>query len=1774
MTANRFPDRHLPAERPLPPGLRVAHFLAAVILLAATGAQAISSVGPTGRTNKSGVSGVGPGCAQAGCHTDQQDTATMTVVIDGPAFLAPGATGSYSVTSTKASLGNNVKMGVNIAASDPGAVLSESAANLVISNNEIVHSAAAGALNTTGANGQAQYNFSFTMPANASLGSAHTLYAVSRLGFSGGWRHAANFPVIAATLPGAPTGISATAGNTTASISFSAPATTGGAAIGQYSATCTSAGGNRSVSGTSSPLVVTSMTNGTTYSCSVTASSAVGTGAASSSVNVTPQAPGVAPQITSSSATSFTVGSAGTFTVSVSGTPTPTVTISGSLPSGVTFNSGTRVLSGTPAAGTGGTWPVTFTAANGTQPDATQNFTLTVARLNQTISFVAPPTQSFTLTPYNLTASATSGLAVTFASNTPAVCQASGTTVLFQSAGTCSIVASQFGNGSYNAAPTVTQSFAVTAVLPGTPSIVSTTPGNGQVILGFSAPTSNGGSTITSYTATCNPGGFNATGTISPLTVTGLANSTSYQCNVTASNAVGTGPASANVAVTPTTGPVAPIFTSAASKTFAQEVFDAVSIVASGTPNPTLTLSGTLPAGLAFRISSGTVPATGIISGTPLAGTGGVYPLTITASNGTLPNALQNFTLTVLPRNQTITTTSPPSPQFFAGGPVPLAASASSGLPVVYTSANPSVCAISGSSAVMQGPGSCFISVTQPGNSSYNPAPAASINFVFQASAQTLTFDPQTPSSRPFVSGGAFSLNPGAASSLGMPVSYSTNGFNCAISGTTVTMLNVGTCAITASQSGDARVLGAASITQNIDLLASVPGAPTITAATASNNSANFTVAPPANDGGSSIFNYTLTCTDGNFSQTQSSFSGNPVQFSLFSLNNGVAYTCTVKATNSIGDSAPSAPVVVTPGNTANGQTLYQSSCINCHFAFTPSGAMLNGAGDTGAVIAYARANNFTMGNDFGVQQLSASDLAAIAAYIKQQLPPITPSTTVDIPVNIDLSSHITLNTLSFNQIEIVNGPTNGTLTPNFGTNFTYTPSPGFAGTDSFTYRGVRNDFQPPLTGDARTIMITVAGPTYFLSVNNNAGGFFGNNSRVTGPGIDCGIDCSESYSAGTLVTLTPQAQAGYVFSGWSGDCSGTGACQLTMSGDRFVSANFTQAYMVTPGAGPNGSISPVTPVLLPPGGTTSVTITPDPGYIASVGGTCFGSLVGNVFTTGQVFNDCSVAVLFIPVPVTFNVVLEGAQENPLSLSPTVGSGTVQVNTTTKTITYNLSYGALQGVPDAVYFQGPAVRRNVGPVKYTAGSGAGYGSFTYNPADEADILAGRWYINIYSSLYPSGEIRGQIDSIGAAPLSLITVTKSPPFGGTVSADPAVLSCGLICSYNQPTGALITLTATPDPAYSFTGWSGGSCSGTGPCFVTGVFGASNIVANFSPLPVYSVTATGGANGTVSPDFLQAPQGGGMSFTITPDAGFRTVIGGTCTGTLSGNTYTITNIQANCSLSVTFPPLVMVPDAPTGLSATPGNGQASISFTPPANNGGAAITSYQATCNPGAFTGSATGSPILVTGLASNTAYTCSVTATNSAGTGAASAAVNATTLPALVLSKVVSRKLHGALGPFEVTIDTTKTITQLVSTEPRSIGAGHRIVFQFNNPVTTLGSVTAINGQGNALAGVTTSMSGNEVTVTLTAVPDNSRVTVQLNNVNGALSPAASLGFLLGDVMESRAVTAADIAATKSRLPVASATTTSSNFRLDVNASGSITTADVAIVKSQAGKRLP
>jgi hypothetical protein len=96
----------------------------------------------------------------------------------------------------------------------------------------------------------------------------------------------------------------------------------------------------------------------------------------------------IPPTITSGNSTTFVVGMAGSFTVTATGLPAPTFGVTGSLPTGVTLNSNSGVLSGTPAAGTAGTYNITITATN-IAGSVNQSFTLIV---NQ------PPTPTHTPT--------------------------------------------------------------------------------------------------------------------------------------------------------------------------------------------------------------------------------------------------------------------------------------------------------------------------------------------------------------------------------------------------------------------------------------------------------------------------------------------------------------------------------------------------------------------------------------------------------------------------------------------------------------------------------------------------------------------------------------------------------------------------------------------------------------------------------------------------------------------------------------------------------------------------------------------------------------------------------------------------------------------------------------------------------------------------------------------------------------------------------------------------------------------------------------------------------------------------------------------------------------------------------------------------------------------------------------------------------------------------------------------------------------------------------
>jgi hypothetical protein len=114
------------------------------------------------------------------------------------------------------------------------------------------------------------------------------------------------------------------------------------------------------------------------------------------------------------------------------------------------------VLQGTP----GGTFPITLRGTSGSAT-ASIPFTLVIPK-PQTISFAAIPTHT-SGSKLTLTATASSGLPVTYAASTTPVCAVSGNTVSLLAGGTCTIVASQAGNESYAAAVSVSQSFTVTA---------------------------------------------------------------------------------------------------------------------------------------------------------------------------------------------------------------------------------------------------------------------------------------------------------------------------------------------------------------------------------------------------------------------------------------------------------------------------------------------------------------------------------------------------------------------------------------------------------------------------------------------------------------------------------------------------------------------------------------------------------------------------------------------------------------------------------------------------------------------------------------------------------------------------------------------------------------------------------------------------------------------------------------------------------------------------------------------------------------------------------------------------------------------------------------------------------------------------------------------------------------------------------------------------------------------------------------------------------------
>lgn len=107
---------------------------------------------------------------------------------------------------------------------------------------------------------------------------------------------------------------------------------------------------------------------------------------------------------------------------------------------------------------------------------------------------------------------------------------------------------------------------------------------------------------------------------------------------------------------------------------------------------------------------------------------------------------------------------------------------------------------------------------------------------------------------------------------------------------------------------------------------------------------------------------------------------------------------------------------------------------------------------------------------------------------------------------------------------------------------------------------------------------------------------------------------------------------------------------------------------------------------------------------------------------------------------------LSAASEVPPVNSTASGTASVALDKATKTLSWVVTYRGLTGPARAAHFHGPApATANAGVVvPITVSDSPMQGSAQLNDSQVADLLAGRWYINVHTAAHQPGEIRGQV----------------------------------------------------------------------------------------------------------------------------------------------------------------------------------------------------------------------------------------------------------------------------------------------------------------------------------------------------------------------------------------------------------------------------------------------
>ena len=381
----------------------------------------------------------------------------------------------------------------------------------------------------------------------------------------------------------------------------------------------------------------------------------------------------------------------------------------------------------------------------------------------------------------------------------------------------------------------------------------------------------------------------------------------------------------------------------------------------------------------------------------------------------------------------------------------------------------------------------------------------------------------------------------------------------------------------------------------------------------------------------------------------------------------------------------------------------------------------------------------------------------------------------------------------------------------------------------------------------------------------------------TSGPaGISCPGDCSNSYSLGTIVVLAAQAWSGSRFAGWSGEgCSGTGTCAVTMNAARSVTATFNPVSRVlrVSKSGSGSGIVTSTPAGISCGSNcygryfngTTVVLAAQAWSGSTFAGWSGEGCSGTGTCTVTMNAARSVAATFNTVSRTLSVFKSGSGGGTVTSAPagiSCGSDCYErySNGTTVVLAAQAWSGSTfagwsgegcsgTGTCTVTVNAARSVTATFNPVSRALRvfkSGGGSGTVTSAPAG---ISCGSDCYERYSdgttvvlaAQASGGSKFAGWSGEGCSGTNTCTVTMNAArsvtatfnprgsralrvtmFGsgdGTVTSNPPGIHCPSDCSQSYSNGTYVALRADAANGSTFTGWSGGGCSGTGYCVVS-------------------------------------------------------------------------------------------------------------------------------------------------------------------------------------------------------------------------------------------------------------------------------------------------------------------------------------------------------------------